>query len=105
MQAFGSTPQSLLMILLLLSCTRPPEPEPLPEAAPVSVWNEKEPDTCGVAPFAHLVGQPVGQIHTAGLPGIYRVVSPGALVSQEYNAHRIDVQVDGAGIVTELTCG
>lgn len=101
MQGFAKT----MVAVALMGCA----PEPLPVANPnvdlTPGWNEAEPDTCGAAPFVHLVGGPVDRVHMAGLPGIYRVLAPGAIVSQEYNAQRIDIQVDGAGVVTRLTCG
>lgn len=98
----------VMVVLALMGCA----PTPVVPVAVVDLnvdltpgWNEAEPDTCGATPFLHLVGGPVDRVHTAGLPGIYRVLAPGVIVSQEYNAHRVDIQVDAKGTVTRLTCG
>lgn len=105
MQGFAKT----MLVMGLMGCVAAPKPAPLPVVDPMvdltPGWNEAEPDTCGATPFLHLVGGPVDRVHMAGMPGIYRVVAPGAIVSQEYNAHRIDIQVDAKGTVTRLTCG
>lgn len=100
--------QSGCLVLALAACVAAPHPAQQPVAPPVDLtpgWNETEPDTCGVAPFAYLAGGPVDRVHTAGLPGLYRVVSPGMIVTQEYSPQRINIVVDGKGMVTRLTCG
>lgn len=109
MQAFNLSTRSLWLAFALMGCVAAPAPAPAPLPDPTvdltPGWNDKEPDTCGVSRFAHLVGQPVGRIHTAGLPGIYRVLAPGEIATQDYYPRRADVQVDAKGIVTRLTCG
>lgn len=97
----------LLILTSLIACA--PEPEPLPPVDPnidrTPGWNEKEPDTCRAGDYRHLVGQPATALDMAGISRAYRVIAPGGLVSQEYNAQRIDVELDSAGTIVRLTCG
>lgn len=104
MKAFAA----FVCVLALAACAREPEPEPLPVDPNIDLtpgWNDKEPDTCHAADFQYLVGQPSTALDMAGITRAYRVIVPGALVSQEYDSQRIDVQVDEAGTITRLTCG
>lgn len=98
----------LFVALALAACAPKPEPEPLPVDPNIDLtpgWNDKEPDTCHAGDFQYLVGQPSTALDMAGITRAYRVIAPGALVSQEYNSQRIDVQIDEAGTITRLMCG
>lgn len=100
---------SLCLILALSACVTAPEPEPVqvydPNVDVTPGLNEKEPDTCKAQQYGYLVGQPVTALHTAGIRQSYRVIAPGAIVTQEYDSSRIDVSVDGAGLINKLSCG
>jgi len=37
--------------------------------------------------------------------GAYRVIPPGALVTQDYDTFRLNVHIDDAGMIEKLTCG
>lgn len=101
------------VLALMAACA--PQPEPLPAhpppiGPPVDVTpglNEKEPDTCKAAPLMVHLGQPVGalQAAVAATGQKLRVIGPGDIVSQEYDSFRVDALVDGAGLVTRITCG
>lgn len=95
--------------LALAACAPVPEPLPLPLPDPnidlTPGLNDKEPDTCHATDYAYLVGQPESVLPTAGITKTYRVITPGAIITQEYSAQRIDVRVDDLGIITALSCG
>lgn len=96
------------LFLGLSACAPKPEPLPVPVDPNVDLtpgWNDKEPDTCKASQYQYLVGQPATALGTAGITRAYRVIPPGALVSQEYDSQRIDVQTDNEGIILRLTCG
>ncbi|MDN5787995.1 I78 family peptidase inhibitor [Pseudorhodobacter sp.] len=66
---------------------------------------EQEPDSCGASKLGHLVGQNEGMLRTVALKGRYRAISPDTLVTQEYDAFRLNAYVDDAGTIQRLTCG
>ncbi len=57
--------------------------------------------------FGFLIGQSseqaLAQIVPLGRP--YRVLTPGAMVTQDYSAERINLTVDESGIVQSVDCG
>lgn len=59
---------------------------------------------CKGEPFADAVGQPVSAIQ-AQLPERSRVLGPDDIATQDYRIDRLNVYVNGAGIVQRLTCG
>lgn len=85
----------------------PPVSAP-PYGGPVDVtpgFNDTEPDTCKAAGLQGFVGQPAGNLRTVAVSGPVRIIHPGELVTQEYDSHRIDVDVDGAGTIQRIQCG
>ncbi len=85
-------------------------PLPAPGIGPGGVdltpgFNDTEPDTCKAAGLQGMIGQPSGNLRTVPLAGAVRIIPPGALVTQEYDAHRIDVDVDSAGTILRIACG
>ena len=59
--------------------------------------------TCG--DHADLVGKNVADIDTAALGENVRVLKPGDAATMDFNAQRINIKTDDAGVVTEVTCG
>ncbi|EEX09164.1 conserved hypothetical protein [Ruegeria lacuscaerulensis ITI-1157] len=89
------------ILILLTACaeTDLPEPAPLePEPAPVDLA------FCKGEPFADSVGQPVSTIQ-ASLPERSRVLGPDDIATQDYRIDRLNVYVNGAGVIQRLTCG
>ena len=115
MNAF--TPAVLVTLVLMAACAPPPPPPPVAPIAgidpvtglPVDVTpglNEREPDTCKAADHIALLGQQAPAIQTAGITKTFRVVSPGAIVSQEeYNSFRVNFYLDGTGKIVRINCG
>ena len=60
---------------------------------------------CGAAALQVLVGQPVRVLPDSGPWSTKRIIRPGQLVTQEFSATRLNVQVDRAGRILALTCG
>jgi hypothetical protein len=97
-------------VALTVSACVPPPPPPEPAAgiappAPDPGPQEREPDTCGAAPLQSLVGQPEAAVAAAGITRRYRVVPWGGIVTQEYDAGRINIFLDAGGRVARVTCG
>lgn len=91
----------------LFACAPEPEPAPVPDPN-VDVTpglNDREPDTCKAASYAHLIGQPIASLQAAAAGKAVRIIAPGAIVTQEYDAFRIDAHLDDAGNILRLTCG
>lgn len=102
----------LAALLLIQGCAPAQEPPNIflpPETVPDTIVDDtlikREPDSCGAADFADMIGQPEGMLRTVVLTGPYRVVPFGTLVTQEYNAQRVDFYLDETGIITKITCG
>ena len=62
-------------------------------------------DQCGAGGLQTLVGQPVRVLPDSGPWSTKRIIRPGQLVTQEFSATRLNVQVDRAGRILALTCG
>ena len=88
---------------------RSAKPDPVPEQKPLPPIDtglvQREPDSCGAANMGHLVGQPEGMMRTVRTKGRYRVITPNAIVTQEYDSFRLDVHVDADGVIQRFSCG
>lgn len=94
-------------LTLSFGCARAPDPVPVYVPPPVfdNGLIKREPDSCGAEGLSGLIGQPEGMLRTVQMPREYRVVPFGALVTQEYNAHRVDIYLDENGLIARVTCG
>ncbi|WP_050605174.1 I78 family peptidase inhibitor [Ruegeria sp. 6PALISEP08] len=89
------------ILILLAACAETPVSEDArlaPEAAPVDLA------FCQGEAFANSVGQPVSTIR-ADLPERTRVLGPDDIATQDYRIDRLNVYVNGAGVIQRLTCG
>lgn len=59
--------------------------------------------TCKGPGFQGLIGQPVSD--AGPVPAPKRVILPDGVVTMDYNPQRTNIHVDGAGVITKLTCG
>jgi hypothetical protein len=98
-------PMFLFLAVLLAACTPTPGPEALPMPLSDNGLEKREPDSCGAASLGHLIGQNEGVVRTVRTKGAYRVIPPGALVTQDYDSFRLNVHIDDAGMIEKLTCG
>ena len=66
---------------------------------------DREPDTCGAQSLQNMLGQSASIVPGLALEGPFRIVKPDDIVTQEYNAQRVNFRVNGSGIVTRVSCG
>jgi len=90
------------LLALLTACAEtapaPEDARPGPEAAPVDLA------FCQGEEFTDSVGQPVSAIQSQ-LPERSRVLGPDGIATQDYRIDRLNIFVDGSGIIQRLTCG
>lgn len=73
-------------------------------SAPAAETPAPEPDTCGIARFAHLIGSPADAIDRAALPARTRIIAPNQPVTMDYSAERLNIMTDAAGRIVEMRC-
>ncbi|MBI1249950.1 MAG: hypothetical protein GC189_00570 [Alphaproteobacteria bacterium] len=62
-------------------------------------------DSCGMAAFASLIGEPAAEIDRNALPPRSRVITPEMMVTQDYAPRRLNIHVSSEGRVSSLRCG
>ena len=94
---------SLLSTLLLAlgACAAPPEREPPAPALPGG---------CDASKAQFAVGHPPGlaildQARERSGARMLRTLRPGQLVTMEYNAERLNLELDSSGTVVRVRCG
>ncbi|MEM7470644.1 MAG: I78 family peptidase inhibitor [Pseudomonadota bacterium] len=91
----------------LLACAPVDDVQPIEVDAEPQVTSgleERLPDTCELFNFEGFVGQQFADI-TVPEGTKTRVVLPGLIVSQVYEADRVNIHVDGEGKITKVICG
>lgn len=63
-----------------------------------------ETDTCNSAAYGGLVGVNIAAV-TLPANLEMRIINPGDMVTNDYVAERLNVTVDGQGIIQSLSCG
>ncbi len=100
--------------LLLAGCVPLPEEGPPPNApqpgdliaGPTNgSLIEREPDLCKAADYQQYLGQPGTVVSTLFISRDYRVVPFAGIVSQEYNAGRLNFWLAETGEITRIGCG
>lgn len=92
---------ALILPLALAACVEgeaPPDPgqsdPPLP------------PETACDAPgLQQLHGQPQTVLQTMKFSGPVRIIQPGMAVTMDYNAARLNIEIDRAGLIARIFCG
>jgi len=97
----------LVALTLCFGCARVPDAAAVyvPPEAVDNALEKREPDSCGAESLSGLIGQQEGVLRTVQLPAESRVVPFGALVTQEYNSHRVNIYLDEIGMIARITCG
>lgn len=67
--------------------------------------NRPAPDTCQMAQFTSLVGTVSADIDRATLPAGARVICHDCVVTMDYRADRLNIELGADGKVTRLHCG
>lgn len=70
--------------------------------APVSLGG---PDACGASALQELLGQDSSVLQTMDLSEPFRVIRPGDAVTMDFNPHRLNIDLDGAGLIATVRCG
>jgi hypothetical protein len=100
----------LLVPLALAACT-PPLPPPTPEPPHIVAPPPDQPApradlaSCGGDAVAGLIGQNVSALPASGSWGALRIVRPGMMITMDYSAMRLNVNIDGSGTILALSCG
>lgn len=81
-----------------------------PDAPPVSAGPGPAGGTCTAQPAQAATGKPAtaGAVETARVRSgarMARVLRPNQAVTMEFNAERLNLVVDAAGVVTAVRCG
>lgn len=91
-----------ILALFLAACA-------MPNISGVSQAPLSDPGACGAAGLSSgissYIGKPASSLPTTGRKGAVRVITPGAPVTMDYSATRLNVHVDPAGTILTLTCG
>ena len=90
----------LPLVVLLAACV---EETPAPDAGQ-PVLPPAADDTCGANDYASLIGTPLAAVT---LPADLndRVIEPDSAVTMDFVPERLNIYLDDAGIITQLTCG
>ncbi len=80
-----------ILLLILAGCA--------PTVAPT------EPDDCGAAGLAWLVGEPESLLAAMTFEDRTRFIGPGDAVTMDYSATRLNIVIDEAGRITRVFCG
>ncbi|CTQ49276.1 I78 family peptidase inhibitor [Jannaschia donghaensis] len=62
------------------------------------------PDACGAQGYRSLIGTPLAAV-TLPADLDMRIVGPGRIGTTDYRPERLNIEVDEAGTITDLSCG
>lgn len=95
-------------LFLVTACATAPANQPSTEdvITPVAPGlMEREPDICGATEYARFIGQPQSILDSLTIARKYRVTEFGGIVTQEYNAYRINFALAADGTISAVSCG
>lgn len=102
---------ALAPLAVLAGCSSLPSGSPAPSQPPAAapVWVPTG-GTCSAAPAQSAVGQNatasvMEQARKRSGALMARIVRPGQALTQEFNAERLNLQVDGSGRILAVRCG
>jgi hypothetical protein len=103
--AFGS-----LFVLGLAACATPPPTTTDDTPPPSSAGDKNSTGECNASTLGWAMGQAadaslVARAQAEAGAKTVRVLRPGMMVTQEYNAARLDLRVDNDGKVIHFECG
>jgi hypothetical protein len=78
----------------------PPAAEPAPPAA-----TDPAADTCNMAQYAALIGKPATDSGVPAASPTVRIIKPDTQVTMDFQATRLNIDVNGAGVITAVRCG
>ncbi len=62
-------------------------------------------DTCNMAQYAALVGKPSSDAGVPAASTTVRIIKPGDQVTMDFQAARLNIEVDAAGNISGVRCG
>ncbi|WP_417491976.1 I78 family peptidase inhibitor [Maricaulis sp.] len=62
-------------------------------------------DPCGAVAREYLIGQPVSEVDLESLARLVRPIHPGQPVTMDYRGERLNLDLDGDGVIVRLWCG
>jgi hypothetical protein len=80
------------------------ESEQMQAATPQTAEEATAQDACGAAAFQHLIGTLASEIDQTTLPAGARVLTPDAIVTQDFRPDRLNVMTGTDGRVSSLSC-
>jgi hypothetical protein len=92
-------PTVAAMVLLQACTVVMPEPVPVPPEPPPSLAS------CHAEGLDGLIGMSVRVLPVNGGWASLRIIRPGMMVTMDYSATRLNVQVDRKGTILSLYCG
>jgi hypothetical protein len=112
----ASSPIPLLALLTLAACTpvgsqeSPPSGTVVGEEPPVLAGPGLDAPSCDAAKAQDFVGRKADESTVQGAMAasgakVVRVLRPGVMVTQEYRGDRLNLQLDGNGLIASATCG
>lgn len=78
---------------------------PLALIAGCALSEAQAPDTCGAQSWQRFLGKTEAEFRAAGPKPPFRVVCHDCMVTMDYNPKRLNVKLDKAGRIAEITCG
>ena len=62
-------------------------------------------DACGASGYAGLIGQSKNVLAAMTFPAPMRVIEPGSAITMDYNAERLNIDLDESGNIARVWCG
>lgn len=62
-------------------------------------------DSCGAQARDYLIGQHIGQIDLESLARTVRPIRPGQPVTMDHRPDRVNLDLDGDGVIVRIWCG
>jgi hypothetical protein len=119
-----NTPLVLFAGLALMACTpseepadtattettdpaTPPVEEPMPPEADPSIPQPIDPtaDTCNMAQYASIVGQPATDPAVPAAGATVRHIRPDTQVTMDFQPTRLNIEINADGVITGVRCG
>jgi hypothetical protein len=62
-------------------------------------------NACGAGGMQDMVGKPFSVLAAMTLPAQTRLISPDSAVTMDFNAKRLNIFLDAAGMISSVRCG
>lgn len=86
------------------AATEPAAPPPAAEPAPPAPTDAAA-DTCNMAQYSALVGKPATDPAVPAAGPTVRIIKPDTQVTMDFSATRLNIEVNGSGVITGMKCG